>query len=68
MNHLIKRLAVASLVVATVIEIFRVLYSNETFSRTYGCFSPTDENQAPKTFNDDRSKNHKSPDTVSPKT
>ncbi len=66
MSHKIKRLAVAILVVATVIKIFSYLSSNDTFSRAYGCFSPTDANQATNTFNDDRPKNYQSTDTDRP--
>ncbi len=64
MNHLIKRLAAVTLAAATVI-IFSFISSNDNFSRAYRCFSPTDANQTTTTFNDDRSKNYKSPDTDS---
>jgi hypothetical protein len=63
MNQNIKRLAAALLAVAIMIRTYSVLSSNDTFSRTYRCFSPTDANQATNTFNDDRQKNYKSPDT-----
>ncbi len=65
MHNLIKRLAVASLAVATVVKTFGVLFSNDTSSRIYGGFSPTDANQATNTFNDDRPKKSQSPDTDS---
>jgi hypothetical protein len=65
MYHLIKRLAVNILAVSAVIKTFSVLPSNDTSSRTYRDFSPTDANQATNTSNDDRQKNYRSPETDS---
>jgi hypothetical protein len=65
MYHLIKVLAALFLVTVTPIKTCSVLFSNDTFSRTYGGFSPTDANRATNTFNDDRPKKSQSPDTDS---
>jgi hypothetical protein len=65
MYHPIKVLAVIMTVVSATIETFSFPSSNDTFSRAYGGFSPTDANQATNTFGDDRPKNYQSPDTDS---
>ncbi len=65
MNHHRKWLAVIILVVAAMIKTFSFLSSNDTYSRTYGGFSPTDANQTTNTFNDDWPKKSQSPDTDS---
>ncbi len=65
MNHLIKGVAVIILVVTAKIKTFSVPSYNDTFSRAYGYFSPTDANQATNTFNDDRPKKFQRLDTES---
>jgi hypothetical protein len=65
MYHPIKVLAVIITVVAATIKTSNFPSSNDTFSRDYGGFSPTDANQATNTFSDDRLKNSQSPDTNS---
>jgi hypothetical protein len=65
MYHRIKVLAALFLVTVTADETFSVLFSNDTFTRAYGGFSPTDANRAANTFNDDRPKKSQSPDTDS---
>jgi hypothetical protein len=63
MNHHVKRLAAFLLAVAIIIKTYSFLSLNDTFSRAYSCFSLMDANQATNTYNDDRPKNYKSPDT-----
>jgi hypothetical protein len=65
MNYLTKGLAVIILVVTATIKTFSVPSYNDTFSRAYGFFSPTDANQATNTFNDDWPKKSQRPDTES---
>ncbi len=65
MYHQIKVLAVIIILVDATIKTFSFLSFNDTFSRTYGGFSPTDANQATNTFSDDRPKNSQSPYTES---
>jgi hypothetical protein len=65
MYNSIKVLAVIITVVAATITTFSFPSSDDTFSRAYGGFSPTDANKATNTFSDDRPKNSQSPDTDS---